>query len=325
MTKFNHVFLKDIYGWGVENTIAGEQRTVTPVKLVGTNFIGATVDPNFITTSVANGGTVIQGKGQLILATNGANGAAYISSSKRARYVAGSSMRYRSVGQGDDVGAVGNKRRWGIADWVTMPNIIDGAYFQLDGTTLGVATLNDSNLTLVNSGAFNGDYGASLSLDTLAHTFEIYWSNKYVYFVIDDKVLHKVSALTGAWTSTVTLYAWGDNVNSGGHAVNHTMRIRVVSIHRLGSLQSAPRYVHISTATTTILKYGAGTLHKIVVNNPTNNAITVYDNTAGSGAIIAIINPGASAVPVVLSYDCDFSTGLCIVTAGTPDLTVSYE
>ena len=88
---------------------------------------------------------------------------------------------------------------------------------------------------------------------------------------------------------------------------------------------SVPIPVRISTATTTVLKYGPGSLHRLVVNNPTNNAITIYDNTAASGTVLAIIDPDTGATPFALQYECPFQNGLTIVTAGTPDVTVIFD
>lgn len=86
-------------------------------------------------------------------------------------------------------------------------------------------------------------------------------------------------------------------------------------------------YSHIATATTTTVKSGAGDLHSITVNSKGTVAstITVYDNTAGSGTVIAVIdslNLGGAFV-----FDIAFATGLTLVTTGTvaPDVTVSYR
>lgn len=86
-------------------------------------------------------------------------------------------------------------------------------------------------------------------------------------------------------------------------------------------------YSHISTATTTVVKSGAGELHAISVNTKGTVAstITVFDNTAGSGTVIGVIDSLNLSGAFVL--DVAFTTGLTIVTTGTvaPDLTVSYR
>lgn len=86
-------------------------------------------------------------------------------------------------------------------------------------------------------------------------------------------------------------------------------------------------YTYISTATTTVVKSGAGTLKCLAINNQIANAtITIYDNTAASGNIIAAISaPAASAVkPIFVPYDVNFTTGLTIVTSAAESLTVTW-
>jgi hypothetical protein len=83
---------------------------------------------------------------------------------------------------------------------------------------------------------------------------------------------------------------------------------------------------HINTNTTTVVKSGGGWLHSITINSKgaTGNTATVYDNTAGSGSVLAVIDTTAQIQ--TLLFDVAFQTGLTIVTAnGTAgDLTISY-
>ena len=80
-------------------------------------------------------------------------------------------------------------------------------------------------------------------------------------------------------------------------------------------------YTHINSATNTAVKSGAGMLHTITINTPLG-AVTVYDNTAASGTVIAVIS--ASAIGTLV-FDVNFSTGLTITTASANDMTVSYR
>ena len=86
---------------------------------------------------------------------------------------------------------------------------------------------------------------------------------------------------------------------------------------------------NITTATTTTVKSGAGTLHGINVNTLGTIASTavVYDNTAASGTKIATIDTLTAGNVGWNQYDVAFATGLTIVTTGTsaPDITVSYK
>lgn len=87
-------------------------------------------------------------------------------------------------------------------------------------------------------------------------------------------------------------------------------------------------FANINTIATTTVKSGAGELQGITINTPVANAvITIYNNTAGSGAKIGTITlPAAllSSGPIHVPYGVAFSTGLTLVTSTTMDITVSY-
>ena len=82
-------------------------------------------------------------------------------------------------------------------------------------------------------------------------------------------------------------------------------------------------YQGVSTATTTVVKTGAGQLGTLLILGGTLGAVTVYDNTAASGTVIApTFTPGAAGA---LVFNCAFTTGLTIVTAAATSLTVLYR
>jgi hypothetical protein len=87
-------------------------------------------------------------------------------------------------------------------------------------------------------------------------------------------------------------------------------------------------YANITLAapTTTVVKPGQGILHSIVFNKPVaTGVVTVYDNTAGSGTVIATITEPTGVLPYVLLYELTFNTGLTIVTSvAAQDITVVY-
>jgi hypothetical protein len=80
---------------------------------------------------------------------------------------------------------------------------------------------------------------------------------------------------------------------------------------------------YISTATTTTVKSGAGVLKSITLGETAAGSITIYDNTAGSGTVIAVLK--ASIAEQTYTFDVAFATGLTIVTAGASKLQVSYR
>jgi hypothetical protein len=91
------------------------------------------------------------------------------------------------------------------------------------------------------------------------------------------------------------------------------------------SVRSAWLSTRINTSTTTTVKSGAGTFHSIVVGGKGSSAstVTVYDNTAGSGTVLALID-SLNQVGTYL-YDIAFGTGLTVVTTGAADMVVTYR
>jgi hypothetical protein len=63
-------------------------------------------------------------------------------------------------------------------------------------------------------------------------------------------------------------------------------------------------------------------LHSITVTETAAGTITIYDNTSGSGAVLAVLK--ASIAEGTYTFDIAFAIGLTIVTAGASKLTASY-
>jgi hypothetical protein len=86
---------------------------------------------------------------------------------------------------------------------------------------------------------------------------------------------------------------------------------------------------NITTATTTTVKSGAGTLHAIVFNTIVASAtVTVYDNTTATGTKIGTYTLPSTITsdnPFEILYDAAFATGLTIVTSGATDITALYK
>ena len=92
--------------------------------------------------------------------------------------------------------------------------------------------------------------------------------------------------------------------------------------------KSASSYAHLNSTGTTTIKTGAGIFRRLVVNTKgsSSNTFTIYDNTVGSGTVIATIDT-VNAVGGFFEYGLAFSIGLTVVSAtGTSaDITVIYE
>lgn len=328
-TSVNHI--TDEYGFGVENTPMGEMRTIVPLRLVGTTFDGTIIDSNFWTVTNANGGTSTTSTGTVILKTNTtANGSTKFNSLRRARYVAGTSMRY-STQLLVSAGVTNNKRRWGIAYGATMPTITDGAYFELDGATFSIVTQRAGVETRVSSGSFNGSIGPHFVPGIINRSYEIYWTNGKVYFVIGDLILHTVTASAQTWAATMSHHIFMDNINSGGITSNNTLECRVASIYRLGNAITQPTSKY-QTGTTAgvICKYGAGNLQSIIISNPTNNSVvTLYDGVSTAGTVIWTSGALSGGDPTSMPLDfkgIPFHTGLFFtITGAACNLFIIYE
>lgn len=82
-------------------------------------------------------------------------------------------------------------------------------------------------------------------------------------------------------------------------------------------------YTYIVTATTTVVKTGAGLLHTITVEGGTTGTIIVYDNTAASGTIIASFS--TTNAMATYTFDVSFATGCTVVTSAATQLTISVR
>ena len=318
MTIFKTTQIKDQYGFAAENTPMDELRAVSPVRLVGSTFVGTTIDPNFWTAAqTGTGAGTTQANGAVTIASGTSNtGTASLQTVRRARYNGGSSNRFRGQIQLADTGNANNIRQWGMFDGT------DGACFELNGTTVNIVTWKTGTPTRVASTSWNNN--TTVPTITEINSYEIYVTNAKVYFVISGVLKHTVSATAATWTDTINLPVRITSTNSAG-TTSYEITARVATIYRLGELQTNSTYFHGTTAATTILKYGAGMLHHITLSNPVGTLISIYDGLSAAGNVIAIISTPAQANPVTLNYNLPFNTGLTIVTTGTWDYTCVYE
>jgi hypothetical protein len=320
----------------------GAQKGATSVRLVGTTFVGTIFDGNFWSFAQVTSASATQAYGELTLSTlTTANDGVLVTSKRTARYVAANPNYFRAnlscPAATTTIGTL--KRRWGAF------NATDGFFFELsqaNGATAGVLTLvsrktvagpttTDTPIT-----SFNGDYGASYIVDTNIHTYEIWWSNKSVYFWIDDILLHTFNTSAQSTpTSTLTLNVGFQVLNAGGNTANNTIIVRTGTINRLGNMLHKPTsYYRTTTVAAQILKYGPGSLHGIAIGIPTDTAnVILYDALAATGGT-ELFSTGPMAVKannnVMPTYidlkGIPFFTGLtlAIVTANCV-VTVMYE
>lgn len=86
------------------------------------------------------------------------------------------------------------------------------------------------------------------------------------------------------------------------------------------------KFAHLTSGTNVLRATGESAwLHRIVVNTGVADSITVYNNGAASGEVVAIIAMSGSTDKVVLDYDVRLDTGLTIFLGDPMDVTVIYE
>jgi hypothetical protein len=316
--------IEDSYGFGAENTPTGEIRSVTPYRLVGATFNGTTIDPNFWTSTTISGASNNQSNAQIVLSAGSlANSKATIQSIRTARYLGASSNRFRSVIRIPDTAVSNNQKRWGAF------NGSDGAFFQLSGVSFGVGLLKGGSETVINTGSFNGILGDTYSIGSQVKTYEIYWTNSKVWYVIGDDTIHTYSASDTTWSTTMNLPIRIENHNINNGSTASDINVRVATISRLGPLQSAPTYYHNAGSGNYILKYGPGVLQQLNFNSAGAGGATlnIYDNVSASGALIAVFDASKISSPSSMNYGqgATFNNGLTLGQIGSFDITVIYE
>jgi hypothetical protein len=332
-------------GKNVEVSPMSEMRITDKVRLVGAAFNGHLVgvtaggvpDPNFWTVANTGTGTTTQPYGQAVLNTTVAGvGTTSLQSMRNARYVGGTSLMYRSQIRHDVVPTAPNIRRWGA---YTTTN---GSFFCFNGVTVQCVTRKTDGVGTtdvpVAQAAWNGQIltGNPITYDATdlkVHSYEIYWTNGTVYFVIDDKLVHKMSASAAPWTSDVCLPV-RQEIDSSGGALAVNMFVRTATISRLGIPLTRPTYKHANAnnAAIVVCKYGPGTWHGLTLNTvgAANNLLTIYDDiTIVAGSVISVINTNnANLSGLSFPNGVDFTRGFGYVLNGgltAADVTLVYE
>lgn len=314
--------LRDQYGFSVEATPMDELRVIEPVRLVGTTFEGATLDTNFWTSTLAGSGTATVGSGMLSLATTTTSGSsAVIQSIRNARYTGGSSNRFKAQIRLGNTTTTNNVRRWGAFTTGAGSN---GCFFEESNGALSIVTRKNNSDTPVASASWNKN--TTVPTLTNVNSFEIYWTNKSVYFTINGVLVHTVTTTTATWSDSKNFPVRIENKNTGVGTAE-TIEVWTATISKLGKIKSEMIYKYVSGAATTVCKLSQGKLHKIIHGGSAASTITVYDNTTNSAPVIAVIN-GQNNVPFFADFGSDgmpFFTGLTIVTSGSGNCTILYE
>lgn len=300
-------------------------------RLVGAMWAGSTNDTYFWTLANNGAASAASLTNSVVTVTSGTanNGYGSIVSVRHARFLFVNPNRWRGFLRLTSLTAADCTRYFGAMDITAgnPPTLNNGFYFKVaSGGGVSVVTkLSTTTEVAVNTG-FNGTLGSTYTIpDTNYHGFEIIYYMAAAWFIVDGSLLHKVTPTTALMNDEMNIHCFAMSLNSGSGTTSGSMEIGAMSILRHGKETTRPQFQNLAANATTTLKRGTGSLHRIILNSAgSGNTITIYDNTAASGTIIATVSP-SSAQP--LDYDLDFQFGLTIViSGGTPsNITVVYD
>lgn len=317
MADFKQISLvDDETNVAVEIDSVGSLKTVEPVRLVGTAFSGTTKDTNFWTETVTGTGSVTQA-GDITLATGTtADSTTKYETNLMARKVTGAPNQFRFVGRLVTATQANNLRRCGAYGQN------NGFFFQVNGTTFGVGVRKGGVDTIVNSGSFNGNLGASVTMGTTFRRLVIDYDHLSAKFFLNGELLHTITAATASLTETLNLPITMENNNLNGNTTDNSFEILFAVIVRLGRLETENNYKYLAANATTVCKYGAGRL--VRVSNADNaGSVTFYDNTSAAGTVIAVVD--TAKVLGTLELGLPFSNGLTAVVSGGAKIILIYE
>jgi len=299
---------------------------ISPVyRLVGTNFDGSTKDTNFWTDGSLRDGTVTQADGEINLQTNTtANGLALYQSVRKARFVAGSAMIVEGGFSWKTALTANNTRRLGAYTLDGSLDVEDGFFFQTAGTVFSVGYARGGTPTLINTGSFNGSMGLAWTPDAdTYYKLSIEYSPMGAFWYVDGVLLHKVRK--GHASAYMTLPITIENENTGGATADIELHSVGTYIARQGELVTNTTYKYIAGNTTTICKYGAGVLHRIIVTDNIGD-VYIYDGLSDAGITIALLDTAQGSEPMgSIEFNAPFSDGLTIITDGAVPVTAIYE
>lgn len=289
-------------------------------RLLGERFAGSgSLNADNWTVATANGGSATLTGGALVLSTGAsANGSVTVERTRFARFLTGAAHEFIATVRVPDAGTSGNTRSFGAF------NANNGVGYRLTDTTFAVFARKDGVDAVVASGSWDE---LGFALDTLYRDFSILYDRNRFEFRIDGVLWHVLDPRTSApRIGDHDLPIRFEAVNGGGLASTRTLEVIAAAIKRHGPSNGAPVYHHHpGTAGTVVLKAGSGTLSKALVTQAGSGGslITLYDNTVGSGNVIARINADALQT---LTFDVEFAIGLTLVaTVNSGDVTVVYD
>jgi len=312
---------------GVKSSPLGKLVITPSNRLVGASFGNSSVvDTNFWGSNAVGTGTIVPLSNLATMRTGtGTNSSVTLCTTRTARFVSGHTNYFFGVIRAPATTGT-NTRRWGSYD------ASDGFFFEMNNNALALVCRKSGQDTRVSSGGFNGDAGPAYILSANAEIYEIHYTLKNAWFFIGGTLIHTFSGLDALLANNYSLPVSAENNNSGGNTASNTLEVRTAAINRHGDLNTEDIYRYIAASGTNVLKYSAGRLKRLVVNNPDVGAqiISLYDSTGVNSSQMAAITvpaPGAGAahVPFSIEFGCPFFNGLTVVTTTVYPITLIYE
>lgn len=332
--KTTTIGLKDDFGFQGEFSPSKDLRVAQPYKLVGTT-LGNSLDASFITPSTSGTGAVASVSNSTATISSGTslNGYGQLQSVLKARYVFGMPNVWKGIVRIPSLAINGCTRRFGMFSTSGSVTPYNGAFFELDDSTISLHTVsNGVEVLSATSGSFNG-LVSEYKIDTNAHSYEIVAFTNGVWFFIDEVLIHKTKPTDKILYASLTVPITVSSYNSSGSS-SGTVEIFNTSISRIGREITAPtsRYIYGTTsASGTVLKIGSGALHNVIISNVSNNSnVTLYDSSSGSSTNGVIFSTGAMSnnlVPFSIPLSgLPFFNGLSItVTGASCNTTMVFE
>lgn len=322
MSYFKRSIIADTHGHTADVGPGSQLQVAIPNRLAGGTF-GAAINTAHWTAAASGAGSASGVANPIASLVSGTanNGYGMLQSTQVARFLLSFPNIFRAMMRVPVLAVADCTRRAGAILHTATPQ--NGVYFEVSPAgVLSVVCVSGGVATAVASGSFNGTV-TSYALDTNAHLWEIIYCEMGVHFSIDGVLLHTIMPTTAVLYQLshfpVTLVA----MNSSGGTTSGTLECWNACIMRLGPSESTPRLRNITGAATTVLGMGPGVLHSLIVNGPGGTSVTIYDNTAASGTILATVTLSGIAT---LDFHGEYNTGLTIVTVGAGcDITVAYE
>lgn len=330
--------IEDRHGHCAEFTFMRDMKVAEPYRLVGVNFMGATIDSNFWVAYTRDSGVFTQTNFKGLLSTGSTSDAhaCVLQSVRTARFVFAHPHIYRAAIMMDTVADNNALRRWGAYNITTAasgPTLDEtpsnGFYFKHVNGTLYCCVANKGVETAIASGSFNGDI-SRYTLDTNLRAYEIHYFVMKTEFYIDGILLHTMVPTDDNMTSEYTLPITCSVYNNGSTDAAVKMYVHAAMILRIGREMSQPTSVYQSgTTAANVLKRSAGVLHTLAMSAVSNNSVvTLYDNTAASGRVIwSSGSMGAKTTPFNIDlHEVPFFIGLTLVIAtANSNVTVIFE